>query len=173
MNYKVLISFAIFLLAVTSCTSSFDEPSNKKEYIENYMELSNKVENQKDCVNEDFWIDIKEKNNRYSGILFSEFKDELVLKEIFEVANCGRKINKYYDNYKKEFGLLDKSLKSGDPEEIAERIRFFYSNNMNVELDKYLDDAIRVGGKVKDCPKIVLIELGIQDEYKDKWGESW
>ena len=173
MNYKVLISFALFLLAVTSCTSSFDEPSNKKEYLENYMELSNKVENQKDCIDEEFWIEIKEENNEYSGRLFSKFKEELVLKEILEVGNCGRKINKYYEEYKKEYGLLDKSLKSGDPEEIAERIKFFYSNNMKVELDKYLDDAIRVGGEVRDYPKIVLIELGIQDEYKQKWGESW
>ena len=173
MNYNVLVFLASFFIVATSCTSSLKEPDDKKEYLENYMELSNKVENQKDCIDKKFWIEIKEQNNEYSGRLFSKFKEELVLKEILEVGNCGRKINKYYEEYKKEYGLLEQSLISGNRDEIAERIRFFYNNNMSVELDKYLDDAIRVGGEVRDYPKIVLIELGIQDEYKQKWGESW
>lgn len=173
MKIRVYLFIITALLLFAACTSSITEPQNKKEYIEQYREFAQTVQDSKDIIDDDVWIKFKEKQDLLTGKSFIKFIEELNAKEIKEIGGFGRKVNKHIDEYKKKRNLLDPSLSGRDSVAIAKKIKEYHKNGQKEELSKFLDDAIKVGGEVKHFPKAVLFELNIHEEYQYKWGDNW
>lgn len=159
---------------MASCTSSTSGPTTKDEYIKFATSFYDDVDAQKETANDKEWSEFKKKNDKIVGETFLKFREELTAREIVRIGNNNKKFQRYYNQYKERHDLIDDSLKDGgDSLKIVEKIKYYHQNNMNSELEKFLDDAIKVGGKVKNYPKAILFDLGIDEEYKEKWGESW
>lgn len=159
---------------LVSCTSSTSGPKTKNDYIDSATSFYNDVESQKESMNDEKWSEFKDKNDKIIGEEFLKFREGLTAKEIVRIGNNNKKFQQYYSKYKESCNHIDESLRDdGDSLEIVDKIKYYHQHNMDRELGMFLDDAIRVGGQVKNYPKAILFELEIDEEYKEKWGESW
>jgi hypothetical protein len=148
---KLLIKFLaiiIFMLSVSAC-----RPYSKESYLEKYDSFIKEVSEKGTNYSDKDWTKAEEKYKKFNEDWYNRFKDELTWQEKLTTT----KHTLQYSYYKNKTGALDlyNTYLKGDLEKLKEKIKYYKENNMDDDLQAFINHAKEIG----DSSAIIIQNL--------------
>ena len=156
------ILFAIVaIIFMASCS-----PMSKESYLEKYDDFVAEVSKNHQSYSEKDWKQATEKYEKFSGEWHEKFKDEFTIKDKIDIkANQAKWY--YYNNLNDVTSTVKQLFESLDIKGMKKQAQYYIDNDMQSDLQKYYEEAVKAGKDAEKAITEILDELNVKiDELK-------
>jgi hypothetical protein len=142
-------------------------PKSKEAYMDKFDTFVAEVSDNHKTYDDKMWEKQAEKYDKFSGEWYNKYKDEFTMKDLLTIkANQAKWY--YYRNLNDVTSTVKQLLDVLDIKEIKKQLQYYIDNNMQSDLQKFYEDAIKAGKDAEEAVTEILEELNIKIEDLQK-----
>ena len=136
-------------------------PMSKEAYLKKYDAFIVEVSENGKSYDAEAWEKAAIQYEKFSGEWYNKFKEEMTLVEKLKVTKNQTQFY-YYRNLSQGMSTAKEILKSLNIGEIKQQIRYYIDNNMESDLQKFYNDAVKAGKEAEEVVTKILNELNVK-----------
>ena len=153
---KKLFYVLMVAIGAVSCTAPFSKESYLKKFDNFVSEVS---ENHKAYSDKD-WLKKTEKYEKFAGVWYDKFKDDLTLSERVKVTTYKAKFH-YYSKFGRATSAFKDMLNALNVGEIKASVQSLVSNDLDMELKQLYEEARKAGKVAEETIREIFNEFQI------------
>ena len=139
---------------------------SKENYMSDYENFILEISHNHNKYNDNDWIKMYAKYERFSGEWYEKFNEEFTSKEKLILTEYKVKYNYYY-TLRQTNNVIEGLIKALDTDKIKQQVQYYLDNNLLDDLQILLDKAKRTGKEAEDIISEVYKELGVNNVNKE------
>lgn len=153
--------FVFVLLFFIACS-----PFTKEAYLDRYREFMAEVSSGYLAFDENDWAEADKEFDRLNNEWFNRFKDDLTNRE--KITISAHKIRYKTLKRAQSAGISIEGFLRKDMSKMREQLEQWVENNMQDELDNFLEEAKRIGREAYEEALRMVERVGSEEEKEQK-----
>jgi len=150
----------LYLLIVATVAVSCSTPMSKESYLKKFDNFISEISENHKTYDENDWQKMAEKYAKFSGEWYEKFKNDFTLKD--HIAIKANQAKWYYYSVLNETISVKELLESLDVKGIKEQVQYYIDNNMQDDLQKFYEEAKKIGEGALTAITEILDELEVK-----------